>query len=103
MSLLLRRELSSALTRFGFEVADVPDYFEALRKLDEFKPDLVILDEELSLLDGWKACYQLHRTFGIPVILLGDDSSSEVWVKVVEAGADFYLRMPFSYFELEHP
>jgi len=96
----LRGELTSALAEAAFKVANIPDYFETLWKLSEFKPDLIITAEELPLLDGWEACYQLHRTFGIPVILLGKDSSDEAWVRAVQAGADFYLRMPFSCLEL---
>ncbi len=96
----LRGELTSALTEAIFRVADIPDYFEALWELGEFKPDLVIVDEKLSLLDGWEACYWLHQTFGIPIILLGRDSSGEAWVKAVQTGADFYLRVPFSRLEL---
>ena len=96
----LRKEIASALAEAVFAVADVADYFEALLKLGEFKPDLVVLDEELPLVDGWEACYQLHQILGVPVILLGEDYSDEVWIRALEAGADFYLRMPVSCQEL---
>ncbi|MBA7587458.1 hypothetical protein ES708_29487 [subsurface metagenome] len=46
------------------------------------------------------ACYQLHNIFGIPVVLLGEDSSDEMWRRVMEADADLYLVKPFSYPEL---
>ena len=92
----LRKELTSALTEACFSVACVPDYPEALLKLDEFKPDIVILDEALPGRDGIKACAELHCMFGVPIILLGKDSSGQAWVRAVEAGADFYLREPFS-------
>ena len=96
----LRRELTSALSQASFTVADVPDYPEALAKLDEFKPDIVIMDEVSPGGDGMEACYQIYNTFGIPVILLGEDSSDEMWGRVMEAEADFYLIKPFSYREL---
>ncbi len=96
----MRKKLTSALTEDVFNVADILDYFEVLRKLDEFKPDLIIMDEESPLLDGCDACYQLHQTFGIPIILLGRDSGGEAWARAVQAGADFYLRVPFSCLEL---
>ncbi len=95
----LRRELASALTQAGFTVADVANFPEALLKLD-FNPHMAIVDEVLPGGDGFEACSQLHGAFGIPVILLGSDSSDEIWTKVVEAGADFYFRKPFSYLEL---
>ena len=96
----LRGNLASALTEVGFIVADVRDYPEALQKLDEFKPDIAIVDEALSNEDGREACYQLHSAFGIPVIVLGEDSSDEVWERVMEVEADLYLIKPFSYREL---
>ena len=96
----LRRELTSALSQASFIVADVPDYPEALAKLDEFKPDIVIMDVVSPGGDGIEACYQIYNTFGIPVILLGEDSSDEMWGRVMEAEADLYLVKPFGYPEL---
>ena len=96
----LRRELASALTEVGFTVVDVRDYPEALLKLDELKPNMVIVDEVLPGGDGMEVCYQLHSTFGIPIVLLGEDSSDEMWERVMEAEADLYLIKPFSYREL---
>jgi DNA-binding response OmpR family regulator len=93
-------ELTSALTEDNFNVTGVSDYFEALGRLNEFKPDMVIMNIELPWLDGWEACSWLHETFGIPIILLGRDTSAETWVRAVRAGADFYLRVPFSWREL---
>ena len=92
----LRGNLASALTEVGFIVADVRDYPEALLKLDEFNPDIAIVDEALPSGDGKEVCYQLHSAFGIPVILLGKDSSGEAWKAAVEAGADFYFTNSFN-------
>ena len=96
----LGKELTSALTQASFIVADVPDYLEALLELDEFKPDIVIVDEVLPGGNGIEACSLLRNTFSIPVILLGEDSSDKAWMRAVEAGADLYLKKPFSYLEL---
>lgn len=90
----LRARLTSALTEAGFEVADVPDYPEALAKLDEFSPDMAIVDEVLPGGDGKYACSQLYRSFSIPVILMGKESSGEAWMAAVQAGADFYFTKP---------
>ena len=96
----LRERLISSLVGPGFKVVAVVNYFEAIWRLGEFRPDLIIVDEDLPLLDGWETCYQLRQTFGIPVILLGDDYDGDVWLRVVQVGADFYLKMPFSSLEL---
>ncbi len=95
----LRRELTSALTEAGFVVADVPDILKA-NEIREFNPDIAIVDEVLPSGDGKDACSQLHNAFGIPVILLGKDSSGEAWMRAVEAGADFYFTKPSNHQEL---
>ena len=92
----LRGNLASALTEVGFIVADVRDYPEALLKLNEFNPDISIVDEALPSGDGEDICYKLRNAFGIPVILLGKDSSGEAWKAAVEAGADFYFTNSFN-------
>ena len=97
---VLRSKLASTLAEDAFEVVSVPDYFDALAELRKFQPDLAIVGADLPLLDGWKACSHLQRTFGIPVILMSSNSDTETWVAALRAGADFYMRMPFSYREL---
>ena len=94
--LVLNSDLTSIFDEGGFSVACIPDYPEALLKLCEFKPDMVILDEDLPGFNGIEACSELHSIFGVPVILLGEDPSEQAWARAVEAGADFYLRKPFS-------
>ncbi len=92
----LMKKLAMALDDDVFVVAEVSDYFEALWRMSEFKPDLVILDEKLPTMDGWEACRYISQTYGIPLIILGQETDSEVWAKAVAMGADFYLRMPCS-------
>ena len=93
----LMKGLNSAFTEAGFSVVDVPNYPEAVLKLDEFKPDIIIMDVVLPGRDGMEACSEFYGTFGIPVVLLGEDSSDEVWERVMEVGADLYQVKPFSY------
>ncbi len=93
----LRNELNSVLSEAVFGVTGCANYLEALFKLDEFKPDLVILDEVLPLVNGWEACYQLRWILGVPAILIGKSSGDDAWVRALRVGADFYLRIPFSY------
>ena len=97
----LMRELASALSNDIFIVTEASNYYEALWKMGEISPDLVILDEELPFVNGWQACRQINNDFGIPVILLGKDQSGYAWIKALEVGADFYMKIPFGRLELE--
>lgn len=92
--------LVSALSRANFEVAAASSYNEALFKIATFKPDMAIIDEVLPDINGMEACYKLHINLGIPVLLVGENYSDEVWEKVTEAYADGYLIKPFSFLVL---
>ncbi len=96
----LRQELVSAFTQADFIVDYAKDYPEAQLKLNESKPDLIVMDTTLPTSDGFEACSQLRRTFGIPVVLLGEDSSDDVWVRVTEVDADLYETKPCRYIAL---
>jgi len=96
----LREGMALALTRAGFVVVTSPDYLEVLTMLDEFNPDLVILGEGPSLVDRWEACSLLHRTHGIPLILLGKEPEVEAWVRAKEVAFVFFFKKPFSYTQL---
>ncbi len=92
-----RHKIISVLAEAGFTVGYVPDYREALKL--EIKPDIAIMDAILPEREV-EACHQLHSTLGIPVVLLGEDSSDEAWERVMEADVDLYLVRPFSHLEL---
>ena len=96
----LRKELASSLDEAVCIVAEVSDYFEALTRINEFNPDIAIVGENLPFVSGWEVCQDLSQTYKIPVILIGDDRDEKVWLKAFEAGADYYLRTPFSSLEL---
>lgn len=96
----LREGIALALVNAGFAVVTSPDYPKLLAMLDELNPNLIILGEGPSLVDRWEACSLLHRTRGIPIILLGREPSVEAWGRAEEAGFDYYFKKPFSYTEL---
>ena len=95
----LNEVLVSTLAKEGFKVATSSDHLEALLRLDELKPDLIILGEGLPV-DSFEACSQLRQAVAIPILMLGKLSRAEGWVRAVEAGADLYLVKPFSCPEL---
>lgn len=97
----LRQELTSALDKASFVAVAAANFPEALLKLADFKPDLVIMDAVLPGGDGMDACYQLRNILGVPVVLIGsEESSAELWGRVMEAEADLYLVKPLRYWEL---
>ncbi|RME11228.1 MAG: DNA-binding response regulator [Ardenticatenia bacterium] len=89
------------LEQEGFHVAYAADGVEALRKVTEIEPDLVVLDVMLPELDGLSVCRQLRQDGNrVPIILLtarGDDIDK---ILGLELGADDYVTKPFNPREL---
>ncbi|MFC2019939.1 response regulator transcription factor [Chloroflexota bacterium] len=95
----LRDRMAVNLAREGFRVTTATDCEDALLKLGEAKPELVILGDGL-LVDSNLACRQLRQRSNAIILMLGADPSGESWTSAVAAGADFYLVRPFSSLEL---
>lgn len=95
----LRGRIVSVLTKEGFKVATAASLGEMLLRWDGLKPQLIILGEGLTI-DSFEACSRLRQTVDVPILMVGAVPGGEVWTRVVEVGADFYLAKPFSYLEL---
>lgn len=87
----------------GYEIAAAYDGEEALRKVREYVPDLVVLDIMMPKIDGLEVCRQLKDdeiTKHIPILMLTAKSEVSEKVKGLDIGADGYLTKPFDYKEL---
>ena len=84
----------------GYEVVIANDGGQAVTKFKTEKPDLVMLDIMLPILDGWQVCREIRKTSQCPIIML--TAKGEVFDKVLglELGADDYVVKPFSPKEL---
>jgi len=88
------------LRRDGHAVEWVQDGFEALRRVAEEPPDLVVLDLMLPGMDGLEVCRRLRTRWPVPVVMLtalGDETDR---LAGLETGADDYVTKPFSPREL---
>ncbi|MDP2683279.1 MAG: response regulator [Deltaproteobacteria bacterium] len=89
------------LTRRGYITSSSLDGFDAIRKIEGFKPEMLILDLMLPNMDGWKICeYLRERKRDIKVIMLTAKAMPEDRLKGLEIGADDYITKPFSIEEL---
>lgn len=91
------------LKRELFDVAIAGDGEEALLKLAEFQPDIVILDWMLPKISGIEVCRQIRsraETRNLPIIMLTARSEEADRIRGLETGADDYLTKPFSTQEL---
>lgn len=88
--------LRFALNGAGYDVVAAFHGEQALLYLREHKPDLVILDVNLPLLDGFEVLEQLRKHSQVPVMMLTVRATEEDEVHGLDLGADDYLRKPFS-------
>ncbi|MCK4547168.1 MAG: response regulator [Candidatus Eisenbacteria sp.] len=91
------RVLAFFLTRSGYECRIAADGVEALEKVEEEKPDLLILDLQMPRMDGAETCRRLrtHEDFrDIYIIVVTGLAQDEDTERVLEAGADECIAKP---------
>jgi len=97
---LIVDSLTYSLQREGFDVLGVGDGKRALEAVEDYQPDLVVLDVLLPGMNGMEVCKQLRAKSAIPVIMLTARGEELDRVLGLEIGADDYLAKPFSFREL---
>jgi two-component system, response regulator PdtaR len=94
---LIRLDLKEMLEEEGYTVvAEVGDGQQAVEQALELRPDLVILDIQMPVLDGLSAADQIASNRIAPVIVLTAFSQRELVERARDAGAMAYLVKPFS-------
>ena len=88
------------LTKEGYEVFTAYDGEEALEKVKEVEPDLILLDLMLPKLDGLEVAREVRKTYDMPIIMVTAKDSEIDKVLGLELGADDYVTKPFHKDEL---
>ena len=88
------------LLKEGYEIETAYDGEEALKKVYQFQPDLVLLDVMLPKLDGFQVCRKIRESFNMPIIMLTAKEEEVDKVLGFELGADDYITKPFGMREL---
>ena len=84
------------LKKSGYEVVTASDGVEAMEKISEGRPDLILLDIKMPRMDGYEVCKMLKQkkeTRDIPVIIVSIISDRE---QAMAMGARSYIMKPFS-------
>jgi DNA-binding response OmpR family regulator len=99
---LMLKILEFRLKKDGHEVIVTRDGREAVAKLDEFQPDLVITDIMMPYLSGLEVVGAVKSKYptGTPVIILSGMGQENVVLEAFQLGADDYITKPFSPNEL---
>ena len=92
--------ISLYMMKEGYETREIYDGKEAAAAVEDFQPDLILLDLMLPGMDGYQVCTEVRKTSRVPIIML--TAKGETFDKVLglELGADDYIVKPFEMKEL---
>jgi two-component system KDP operon response regulator KdpE len=96
----IRRIMRTTLTSAGYEVDDAKTGEEALLKVREFRPDLVLLDINMPGMGGLAACRAMRKDANLAIIMLTVHNTEAAKVETLDAGADDFVTKPYSTPEL---
>jgi DNA-binding response OmpR family regulator len=96
----MRRFMQMNLDLEGYRVIEASNGLEAIDRVREDLPDLVLLDVMMPELDGFETLHIIRETSTVPVIMLTVRDDEEDKVRGLELGADDYVTKPFSPREL---
>lgn len=88
------------LKKEGYDVYTAYDGEEALQKVEEVNPDLILLDLMLPKIDGLEVAREVRKTHNMPIIMVTAKDAEIDKVLGLEMGADDYVTKPFSNREL---
>ena len=92
--------LQYSLIRQGYRVVIAMNGQIGIEQARKYKPDLIILDVMLPILDGFEVCRVLRQEMSVPILMLTARVDEVDKVVGLEVGADDYLTKPFSVREL---
>jgi CheY-like chemotaxis protein len=94
-----RRIFAGILKHYGYTVEEAVNGEEAVSKAQETKPNLILMDLSLPVLDGWEATRKIKtipELAGVPVVALTAHAMEGDEQKALDAGCDAYLAKPIS-------
>lgn len=102
-SLTVRKITSRMLVRAGYQVVTATDGVDALEKLEEFTPDVMLLDIEMPRMDGFALARELRRdpkTQNLPIIMITSRTADKHRDYAMQLGVNTYLGKPYQEDEL---
>lgn len=94
------RLLKGVLGSEGYDVQIATDGQTALDLVARWRPDLVLIELRLPVLDGQEVCRRIRDWSQVPIIVLSECDGEDEKVALLDLGADDYLTKPFSVREL---
>lgn len=96
----IRELLAIYLQQAGFQVSEAIHGADALYKLKECNPTIIILDLMMPVLNGMETCKQIRQQSTVPIIMLTSRTQEHDRILGLDMGADDYVAKPFNPLEV---
>ena len=90
----IRELLRLYLEREGYTVLEAENGVEGIKKWKSDKPDMLLLDVMMPVMDGWAVCREIRAESDVPIIMLTAEGETADRVSGLEMGADDYIVKP---------
>ena len=90
----IRELLRLYLEREGYTVLEAENGVEGIKKWKSDKPDMLLLDVMMPVMDGWAVCREIRAEIDVPIIMLTAKGETADRVSGLEMGADDYIVKP---------
>ncbi|KKY02477.1 XRE family transcriptional regulator [Paraclostridium benzoelyticum] len=95
-SQIIREELKSLLTRYGYNVIACENFENILEDIEKERPELILLDINLPVYDGFHICREVRKTLNIPIIIVTSRDSEIDELMSMNLGADDFITKPYN-------
>ncbi|WP_252247458.1 response regulator transcription factor [Clostridium sp. ZBS4] len=92
----IRDELKNLLNRYGYEVGITDDFSNVVNHIEQNNYDLILLDVNLPVFDGYHICREIRKNLDIPIIIVTSRDSEIDELMSMNLGADDFITKPYN-------
>lgn len=92
----IRDELKTFLSRYGYEVAAPADFENIIEESLKEEPDLILLDLNLPVFDGYYICREIRKISDVPIIVVTSRDNEMDELMSMNLGADDFITKPYN-------
>lgn len=93
---VIREELQSFLERYGYEVKAPLDMDNIINYIESENAELILLDINLPMYDGYYICREIRKTSEVPIIIVTSRDSEIDELMSMNLGADDFITKPYN-------
>lgn len=93
---VIREELQSFLKKYGYEVEAPADFNNIIEYVDNENSDLILLDINLPVFDGYYICRAIRKKSDVPIIIVTSRDSEVDELMSMNLGADDFITKPYN-------